>query len=192
MKRAIFLDRDGVLNKLVFNLATGEYESPNRVEDLAIYPYVAESLGRLQQKGYLLFLVSNQPSYAKGKTNLENILAVHEEMHRYMGENSIMFSEYFYCYHHPQGIVPTYSFTCPCRKPKPFFLKKAKKKYNLDMGNSWLIGDQDTDVFCGQAGGVKTILLANEHSKNKRKESCPDYQADNLLMAVELLLKLSR
>jgi len=188
-ERAVFLDRDGVINQLVINSVIGEYESPHRVEDLVIYPYAAKSLRRLQQNNYLLFLVSNQPSYAKGKTTFENILAVHEAINDYMVKNSIRFAEFYYCYHHPKGIVPEYSFVCPCRKPSPYFLQKAKQEYDLDMAGSWFVGDQDTDVLCGQAGGVQTILLSNEHSSHKRGASYPDYKAENLLAAVELLLK---
>lgn len=192
MSKAVFLDRDGVINHLFFNPATGEYESPHCVEDLMIYPYVAESLMKLQHSGYKLFLVSNQPSYAKGKTTLGKIGAIHEKLHHYMVENGIDFSGYFYCYHHPDGIVPEYSFECLCRKPKPFFLLEAQRRYTLDMGDSWLIGDQDSDIICGRAGRVKTILINNEHSAHKRGKSSPDYQAGDLLSAVKLLLGLNK
>lgn len=189
MKKAVFLDRDGVINRLVWNPVTGQYESPYFVKDLDIYLHTAESLMKLQQHGYMLFLVSNQPGYAKGKTTLENIRAVHDGIHKYMVKNGIVFAGYFYCYHHPDGIIPEYAFECRCRKPRPFFLQAAKKKYGLDMEKSWLIGDQDSDIFCGQAVKVRTILINNIHSAHKRGKSCPDYQVCNLPSAVELLLK---
>lgn len=191
MKKAVFLDRDGVINQLIFNTKTGEYESPHFVDDLVIYPYVAKSLIELKSYGYMLFLISNQPSYAKGKTTFENIKAIHNEIHSCMVGNGIKFDDYFYCYHHPNGTVPEYTFECQCRKPKPFFLQEAGKKYGLDMARSWLIGDQDSDIFCGKAGGVRTILINNEHSSHKRGKSRPDYQTDNLLSAVELITQLS-
>ncbi len=126
MAEAVFLDRDGVLNRLVLNPATGEYEPPHRIEDMELFPYVIESLGKIQELGYELFLVSNQPDYAKGKTTLEALEKVHRKFDGLLTSQGICFREYYYCYHHPQGIVPEYSYECICRKPKPFFLFKAE------------------------------------------------------------------
>jgi len=189
MKRAVFLDRDGVINRLVYNPETGQYESPYCVKDLVLYPYAARSLIKLQQRGYMLFLVSNQPGYAKGKTTLENIRSIHEEIHHYLTGNGIKFTGYYYCYHHPDGIVPEYALKCRCRKPGAYFLREAEIKFGLDLVNSWFIGDQDTDIFCGQAVQTRTILINNIHSAHKRGRSFPDYQVWDLLSATELLLK---
>ena len=187
MNRAIFLDRDGVINKLVFNPLTGEYESPHYVEYLELYPWTLEALQKLQEKGFLLFLVSNQPSFAKGKTSMGNIKAIHEIVHKYMSENGIVFVDYYYCYHHPRGIVPEFTCKCECRKPSPYFLLKAKKEFHLNMENSWFIGDRDTDIFCGQSAGVKTILIEEEHSSNNRGKSNPIFFASNLKEAVSII-----
>lgn len=189
MKRnAVFLDRDGVINRLVFNPATGAYESPHTAADMHIFPFAAESLRKLTGAGYLLFLVSNQPSYTKGKTTMENILAIHDKLDLYLKAKDVHFTEYYYCYHHPHGVVPEYTCKCRCRKPSPFFLRIAKKKYGLDMAHSWMVGDQDSDVFCGQGCGVKTILINEEHSALKRGKSFPDYIARNLGEAAQIIL----
>jgi D-glycero-D-manno-heptose 1,7-bisphosphate phosphatase len=188
MNRAIFLDRDGVINKLVFNHLTKEYESPHYVEDLELYQWTLEALQKLQEKGFLLFLVSNQPSFAKGKTSLENIKAIHNRFHIYVTDNGIKFTEYYYCYHHPQGIIPEFTCKCECRKPSPYFLLKAKKEFHLNMENSWFIGDRDTDIFCGQSAGVKTILIEEEHSSNNRGNSNPNFSVGNLKEAVEMII----
>jgi D-glycero-D-manno-heptose 1,7-bisphosphate phosphatase len=191
MQRAVFLDRDGVLNPLVYNLATGEYESPHDPGEFSIYPRTARSLQRLVAAGFLLFLVSNQPSYAKGKTSLENIQAIQELLAEYLQENLVNFTDFFYCVHHPAGIVPGFSGPCQCRKPSPFFLKRAAAEHSLDLHQCWLIGDQDTDVLCGQAAGVRTIQILNPHSSAKRGGSIPDHQVDNLAEAVDVLLRSS-
>lgn len=188
MSRAVFIDRDGVLNPLVYNLQTGEYESPNHPEDFSVYPGIISPLHELMKKGYLLFLISNQPSYAKGKTSLEDLKAVHALLDEYLRDQQIYFREYFYCYHHPEGRVPEVSGVCECRKPKPYFLKKAALAYGLNLTECWMIGDQDSDVYCGQNAGVRTIQIANPHAGAKRGKAQPDFKAANLAEAVRILL----
>ncbi len=192
MERAVFLDRDGVLNRLIFNPATGEYESPHTATDFAIYPGTVATLRRLQQHGYMLFLVSNQPSYAKGKTTLENIKAIHALLHEALTAGGVEFKEYYYCYHHPHGIVPGYSGSCACRKPGSYFLDEAKKKYCYSTTDSWMVGDQDSDILCGRACGLQTILIENKFSASKRGAVLPDYRAANLQAAVNIIVESRR
>src|SRR5258708_2898140 len=121
-RRAVFLDRDGVLNDLVLNPATGEFESPHTLADLRLLPDVAGAALRLQQAGFALFIVSNQPSYAKGKTTLENIQAIAHEIERELAESGVKILRALYCYHHPNGIVEEFSGACRCPTPKPQLL----------------------------------------------------------------------
>ncbi|MFA4848373.1 MAG: HAD family hydrolase [Methanoregula sp.] len=187
MKKAVFLDRDGVLNEMVLNPASGEYEPPHSPEDLTIHPEVIESLRTLQDAGFELFLVSNQPDYAKGKTSLENIQAVHTRFHHILTSTGIHFREYYYCYHHPNGIVPEYSFSCECRKPKPWFLLKAAHDYGIDLGNSWMIGDRDTDIECGKAAGTKTILIEDPNSIGSRGLSNPNFTIKSIKQMIRII-----
>ena len=124
MDRAVFLDRDGVLNPNVFNPATEKWESPHCPEDFELFPWILDCLHRLRPV-FRLFLISNQPSYAKGKTSLENIKKIHEKMKAVFDENGLGFDDYFFCYHHPEGIIEEYSGPCKCRKPSPYFLELA-------------------------------------------------------------------
>ena len=188
MKKAVFLDRDGVLNELVFNPVTGEYEPPHSPEDLVLFPGVLESLQHLHNSGFELFLVSNQPDYAKGKTTLENLKAVHEKLVSILREAGLTFTEYYYCYHHPRGIVPAFTFDCECRKPKPHFLYKAERDYGIDLKNSWMIGDRDSDIECGKSAGVHTILVENIHSSLYRGSSQPDFSVANLKIAAQIII----
>ena len=121
MRKAFFFDRDGVINSLVYNPATNEYEPPHHPNDLLLCPYVIETLKFLQNEGYLLFIISNQPDYAKGKISFENLLNVHKKLESIFLSEKIVFSDHYYCYHHPDGIIASHSFICECRKPKPFF-----------------------------------------------------------------------
>ena len=107
-----------------------------------------------------------------------------------MKSQGIHFREYYYCYHHPDGIIPEYSSECVCRKPKPFFLFKAEEDYNIELGNSWMVGDVDTDIECGKAAGTKTILIEEPLSVKKRRKSQPDYRVKNLKEAVNIILQI--
>lgn len=189
MEKAIFLDRDGVINYPVLNPKTNEYEAPFYPEDYQFFPWVIESLLALQELGYKLFVISNQPDYAKGKTTLERLKAIHKKMHQMFIEKNINFSDYFYCYHHPNGIVPEYTIKCECRKPGNLFLKIAKDRFNLDMFNSWMIGDRDSDVFCGQSSSLRTIQILLKESEKNAGKSKPDFKVNNLLEAVETIKK---
>ena len=187
MNKAVFLDRDGVINYPVFNPDTNEYEAPHNEKDLKLFPEVLESLKELINLKYKLFLISNQPDHAKGKTTLGDLLSVHKKLHGIFIENKIGFCEYYYCYHHPKGVIPEYSIVCECRKPGNLFLRQAKMKYDLDTTNSWMIGDRDVDIYCGQSLGIKTIMIKQKHTDNKTGSSTPEYKADNLKEAVSLI-----
>ena len=84
--------------------------------------------------------------------------------------------------------MPEYSFVCECRKPKPYFLLKAARDYGIDLENSWMIGDRDTDIECGKAAGTRTILIEEPHSSGSRGSSNPDFRAANLKDAVTIIL----
>ena len=189
MEMAIFLDRDGIINYPVLNPRKNEYEAPANKDDLKLVPEAIEALKELQELDYKLFLVSNQPDYAKGKTTFENLQSVHNKIHSILSENNIIFTEYYYCYHHPNGIVPEYSIPCECRKPGNFFLKQAKLKYGLDLLSSWMIGDSDVDIFCGQSAGTRTIMVKIKRSAHRIGQSNPDFLVNNLREAVEIVKK---
>jgi D-glycero-D-manno-heptose 1,7-bisphosphate phosphatase len=186
---AVFLDRDGVLNELIFNPVTGEYESPHTPEDLVMIDGVIPALRRLAGAGFALFLVSNRPIYAKGKTTLENIRDIHRRLDGSLRGNGIAFGEYFYCYHHPQGIVQAYSRKCLCRKPMPYFLLRAAREHHVDLTSSWMVGDQDTDVECGRSAGCRTALVINAHSAAKRGCSRPDVTVTALSEAADRIIR---
>jgi D-glycero-D-manno-heptose 1,7-bisphosphate phosphatase len=189
MVKAVFLDRDGVINRLVFNETNGEFEPPHRIADLSLYPWTIESLRKIIEYGFDLFLVSNQPDYAKGKCSLEDLKSVHERLDEIFRENKIFFREYYYCYHHPAGIVPGYSGECTCRKPSPFFLKKAEREYGINMKESWMIGDREADILCGRGAGVRTIMVKSEEQKTLAVQNItPDFSVNSLSEAVNLLI----
>lgn len=192
MNKAVFLDRDGVINELKYNKETDEFEPPFEVKDIKIIKGVTESLKKLSENDFRLFIVSNQPDYAKGKTTLENLKKVHDELHRILTKEGINFTAYYYCYHHPHGKIAEYTKVCGCRKPGTDFIYKAAEEFRIDITNSWIAGDRDTDIKCGKSAGLKTILINYSGSENYRADSQPDFRAENLSEAAEIILKKDR
>ncbi len=195
--KAIFFDRDGVINDLIFNPKTGEFESPHHLKDLKMISGAAHAMKAAQDKGFEIFIVSNQPSYAKGKTTLEEIKRIALSVMENLEAEGVSVRDSFYCYHHPRGILPEWTMLCECRKPSPFFLKMAAEQYVLDLGSSWMIGDQDTDIECGKLAGCQTILIENPDSEKKRGQkneqdiakAKPDHKVKNLAEAVKIILE---
>lgn len=184
---AVFLDRDGVLNEMPLNPLTQKNESPHRVEDLHIYPEVVPALRDLQKK-FKLFVVSNQPSYAKGKVSLEVLNQIAEKFSLELSGQKINIEKYYYCYHHPESIVPELKKNCECRKPGSLFLKNASKDYQVDLKSSWMIGDRDSDVQCGQSVGCRTILIENPVSKEYQGKTSPTAKVKNMTEAANFIL----
>jgi D-glycero-D-manno-heptose 1,7-bisphosphate phosphatase len=159
VNRAVFFDRDGTLIEEMLNSKTGKYESVKTPDQVKFCKDAITTLKSLQAQGYFLFLVSNQPDYAKRKNTMENIQAVHYVFEQKLKENGVKFKRFDYCYHHPEGVVKSHSYKCSCRKPEPFSLFNAARDYDIDMSKSWMVGDRDTDVECGKRAGVKTIKI---------------------------------
>ena len=180
LRPALFLDRDGLLNELVFYSDTGEWESPRCPEDLRLLPGAASALARLRGAGWPLFLVSNQPSFAKGKTTLEALKAVHGAFQAGLAAGGAVLDGAFYCYHHPDGKVPGFSGPCACRKPSPLALLEAAGLHGLDLARSWMVWDQDMDVLCGRNAGCRTILVPCQASRSKRGSQTPDHLCTDL------------
>ncbi len=137
----------------------------------------------------MLFVVSNQPSAAKGKVSIETLKNIHDRFHGLMTKNAISFKKYYYCYHHPRGTVKELTCECDCRKPKPFFVNEAIREYDLKKEICWFVGDRDADVECGGAAGVRTILVKEFLSAANRGKSTPDFSAADLKESVEIILR---
>ena len=168
MAKAVFLDRDGVINANVFYPDTGVTEAPRSAADFNILPGVLEAMQTLQASCFLLFLVSNQPNQAKCKATRADHDAIQTKLAAALDAAGIRVEEFFYCFHHPKGIEPSLSGPCDCRKPSPYFLNQARDAHGLNMAQSWMVGDRDSDITCGKAAGVRTIRIA----------ATPDWMAD--------------
>ncbi len=147
MNKAIFLDRDGVINH------PKKHYYVYRVEDFKINTGVIEALQHFQEKDYLLIVISNQGGIAKGKYTIADVDAVHSHMETVLGQHGIHLSAIYYCPHH------TKVEQCLCRKPEPLMLEKAMAQFDIDPERSWFIGDKKTDVEAGLRAGVQTIKI---------------------------------
>ncbi len=191
-RAGVFLDRDGVINRNVLDRSTGEFGAPRKPDEFELAPGAISALLALQQAGLPLFLVSNQPNYAKGKSSLEDLAAIHQRLEAELKSAGIEFADSYYCYHHPQGVVPEYSGPCQCRKPSPHFLFHARDAFRLALGASWMIGDRATDIECGRAAGVRTIRVAEDHPATRgANEALAHFEARDLAHAAEIILSYS-
>lgn len=193
LRPAVFLDRDGVINRNVLDPASGEYGAPLMANALQIAPGAIDGLLALQRAGFPLFLISNQPNYAKGKSSLEELAAIHLRLQRELDAAGISFTDFYYCLHHPDGKVPGYSGPCECRKPSPYFVYKARDEHGLELETSWMIGDRVADIECGRTAGLGTIRITEDHPAERGGDEIPaDFEASDLAHAVEIILRNSR
>lgn len=182
--RAVFLDRDGVLNANVFYRDTGAWEAPRRVEDFRLLPGVVPALKELQAAGFALVLVSNQPNEALGKSTRAELRGIHETMAVSFERHGIRFLDYCYCPHHPKAVVAELGGLCRCRKPSPYWLFRAASRYGIDLQMSWMVGDRATDTACGSAAGVRSIRIDN----GSQRDVHAVWQAGSLAEAASFLL----
>ncbi|HEU4522806.1 MAG TPA: HAD-IIIA family hydrolase, partial [Thermoanaerobaculia bacterium] len=182
----LFLDRDGVVNELVYYPDYGEWEAPRSVADLRLRAGAADAIRQASRNGWLVFLITNQPSYAKGKCPLQDLQAVHREVLQQLKEEGVTVTDSFVCYHHPESKIEGFG-TCECRKPSPFFIREAATAHGIDLGRSWMAGDQDTDIEAGRRAGVRTALINYEHSHVKRGAVEPDLVCADLAELVRNL-----
>ena len=174
MKKAVFLDRDGVINKAF--VKKGLPTSPNSLDELEILPGVKESIIRLKKLNFICLVVTNQPDVPRGKITKKTVI----EMNNFL-KKEIELNDIFVCYHDDND-------NCNCRKPKPGLLLQARKKWNVDFKKSFIIGDRWRDIQAGEKVGCKTIYL-NYNYKDIKPEN-PNFTTDTLLNAVYIIEKV--
>ena len=154
-QKAIFLDRDGTINKYV-----GFLRSPDQ---FALLDGAAEAIKQINHSSYLAIVATNQPVIARGEVTWEGLNTIHRKMHTLLGNEGAYLDAVYICPHHPhsgfEGEIRELKIDCDCRKPKPGMLVKAAKDYNIDLSASWMIGDSENDILAGKAAGCRTILI---------------------------------
>jgi D-glycero-D-manno-heptose 1,7-bisphosphate phosphatase len=172
--RAVFLDRDGVLNEAI--VREGRPYSPATADQLKMVPDAAAALGRLKAAGFLLIVVTNQPEVARGTVSRAEVEAMNAAVAR-----ELPLDGFFTCWHDdPDG--------CPCRKPKPGLLEVAAASLGIDLGRSFLIGDRWRDIDAGAAAGCRTVLIEH-HYQERRPDHAPDHRSATLTDAADWILQ---
>jgi D-glycero-D-manno-heptose 1,7-bisphosphate phosphatase len=175
MKRAVFLDRDGVINQVL--LRNGKPHPPGGPGALQILDGVPDALRRLRGAGFLLIVVTNQPDVARGTATRESI----EQMHRRLLDELAL--DYVYtCYHDGND--------CECRKPKPGALLRAAQEHSIDLQDSFMVGDRWRDIEAGQRAGCECLFI--DYGYNERRPSPPYTRVESLSEAAALILGSKR
>lgn len=184
-QKCIFLDRDGTINQhrgLVY-----------QDEDFVLEECVIEAIRKINESGWLGIVVTNQPVVARGLCNIEDVERIHNKLSTLLGNKGVFLDDIFYCPHHPDKGYPEenplFKIPCECRKPNTGMIQEAAKRYNIDLTQSWIVGDTTVDIQTGKNAGIKTALvLTGEAGKDNRYPVQPDLIGTNLLDVVQKIL----
>ncbi len=194
MKRGVFLDRDGVINAMVYDPDHGIIDSPTNLNQFRLLPGAGEAIKGIKEMGFLAVVISNQPGIAKDKFSLEILQAIDKKMKEELAQFGAHLDKIYYCFHHPEAIKKEYRKNSSYRKPNPGLLLKAAEELKIDLTSSYMIGDGLTDVQAGKRAGCKTILLGRLKcdlcKMMEDLEAKPDLIASDLSEAVKLIEKV--
>ena len=174
VRRAVFLDRDGVINRALER--DGKPYPPTTLAEFEMLPEVPAACAKLKAAGFLLIVATNQPDVGRGTLKREIV----EEIHTHMAAH-LPIDRVEVCFHSGKGLSD-----CDCRKPKPGMLFRAAAALNIDLAQSWMVGDRWRDVDCGHAAGCKTVFIDRGYVEDLKQK--PDFSARNLSEAADIIL----
>lgn len=179
--KAVFLDRDGTINRGVDNLRD--------LDQLRLLPGAARAIARLNKMGYLVIVVTNQPVVARGLITEEELNEIHGVIIRRLGSKNASIDAIYYCPHHPNANVRKYRMECRCRKPNTGLVRQATRKFHIDPRKSFIIGDTMPDIVMGKRAKLTTMLVKTGGvARNDRGYTAePDFVAKNLGEAVKII-----
>jgi D-glycero-D-manno-heptose 1,7-bisphosphate phosphatase len=186
-RRAVFLDRDGTINRLVYYPDHGFVDSPFSASQLKLLPGALHALKLLRKKGFMLILVSNQPGVAKGNMTRQAFAEVDRKFDSLLASGGARLDAKYYCQHHPAARLAAFRKKCSCRKPEPGLILRASREYGISLRGSYMAGDGIVDVKAGRAAGCRTVFIGDfkpELWKYFRGGRKPDVVAKSLLEAV--------
>ena len=184
-QKAIFLDRDGTINRYVGFL--------NKVEQMELEPNAAKAIEMINQSEYLAIIITNQPVVARGECTFEELDKINRRMYSLLGNEGAYVDGLYFCPHHPdsgfKGEIKELKMQCDCRKPKIGMIENAEKDFNIDLENSWFIGDTCIDVQTGKNAKMNTIMLeTGDPNKQGKYETEPDVICKDLLLAAQHII----
>lgn len=194
LNKAIFLDRDGVINDLIFYSEEGVLDSPNLVKQFKISKGTIKALNQLKKLGYLLILISNQPGVAKGKYTIAEFHKIKKKMEDTLSRGGPNFDAQYYCMHHPNAVKKEFKKNCQCRKPKTKMIRDGIEKFYIDLKKSFVIGDGIVDMEMAKKANCRGIFIGNINSSITKlfheKKVEPFFVAHDLLDATKFLYKI--
>lgn len=188
-RKAIFFDRDGVINKTDGDVL--------KINDFKLFPGTAQAIRKINDSEFLAIVVTNQPAVAKGFCSMEELENIHKKMEAVLGEKSAKLDGIYFCPHHPDkgfaGENLKYKIRCSCRKPKIGMIKKAEKDFNLDLKHSYIIGDSWRDILCGRKAGMTAIgVKTGRKCRDGKVKIAPDFFFKNLGQAINYIIKVKQ
>lgn len=182
MKRAVFLDRDGVITQEPPHYA-------HKIDQLRLIRNTAKAIRLLNKAGFLVIVITNQAGIAKGCFKEEDTNTFNQEMQRRLNRKGARIDAIYYCPHHPEAVLKKYQYDCSHRKPQTGMLEKARDEYNIDLKRAYLVGDKISDIETGHKVGCKTILVKTGHGVKESMLGCVtyDYLTNNLYTAALLI-----
>jgi len=166
--RAVFLDRDGTMNR--------DVPYCRRPEDFELFPNTARAIKRLNESGYKVIIITNQSGVARGYFTEETLARIHQKMLDQLAEGDAHIDGIYYCPHHPDD-------NCDCRKPKPKMVLQAAQEHDIDLHESFMVGDKPLDIQLGQNVGCRTVLVPSDPGEAGPGSCSPDYTAVDLYQA---------
>ena len=176
-KKALFLDRDGVINV--------DHGYTYKLEHLELLDGVVEGLQAISRLDFQIIIITNQSGIARGLFSINDLHIFMKELLSVLSKHKINITDYFFCPHHLEGKIKKYSIACSCRKPQSGMLFQAKEKYNLNLSKSILIGDKETDIMAGQNANLFSNILINNTDNNPNTKASKE--AKNLIAASEIV-----
>ena len=176
MNKCVFLDRDGIINESL--VVDGKPIAPGKLSDLVLVEDIEGPLKALKDLGYYLIIITNQPDVARKKIKKQAVLDINNQISQMMPIDDI-----FVCFHDNNDM-------CDCRKPKPGNIFRAQEKYKIELSESYMIGDRETDILAGKAANLKTIFV--DYNYNEKKPDDYDYLAYSPAEAIKIILNLQR
>ena len=167
-RKAVFLDRDGTINV--------EKNYLYKIEEFEYIPGAVEALRRLNKMGFLLIIISNQSGIARGYYTEEDYKKLDNWLKDDLKQKGIEIMDSYYCPHHPEAKIPEYRCVCNCRKPGTELFWRAQKEYEIDMNNSFAIGDRMRDLAICEESGVKGILFSDKNNMTEDNIHQPSFQ----------------
>jgi D-glycero-D-manno-heptose 1,7-bisphosphate phosphatase len=172
-QRAVFIDRDGTLIEEAGYL--------NRLDRLTFFPFTVDAVRQLNRGGFTVLVITNQSGIARGIVSEDFVAAAHRYISERLEAGGAHADGFYYCPHHPDGIVEALRVACDCRKPKPGLLRRAAEDLDLDLSRSFTIGDRWQDVEAGLAAGTRNVLVRTGYGRSEEQDKPPIQSADAIV-----------